>query len=196
MSFYKTPLKYGATVIDEFIPKTLTDVTVLQIEEFKPDFSDLQNKLEEVLTNPIGSKPFDELVGEIYSKGKTVMFIVDDNTRPNIHTRILLPILTKRLFTLGVIRDDIRIIIASGSHKKPTPEAIKNRILGPLYDEWKDHVLIHDCDSGNVDLGKTMKGAPILIDEQVLNASLLIPLSDSEYHYFAGQAGTVKLFCP
>ncbi|MHA2117755.1 MAG: lactate racemase domain-containing protein [Candidatus Thorarchaeota archaeon] len=196
MSFYKTPLKYGATVIDEFIPKTLSDVTVLQIEEYKPDFSDFENKLNEVLANPIGSKPFDDLVREIYSEGKIVMFIVDDNTRPNIHTRILFPILTARLYSLGVRKEDIRIIIASGTHKKPTPEAIKNRILGSLYEEWKDNVLIHDCDSGNRNLGKTKKGAPILIDEQVLNASLLIPLSDSEYHYFAGQAGTVKLFCP
>jgi nickel-dependent lactate racemase len=197
MSFYNTPLKYGTTVIDEFIPKTLNDVTVLQIEESKPDFTDFKKKLEEVLGNPIGSRPFDELVGEVYSQGKIVMFIVDDNTRPNIHTRILLPILTERLFALGVSKQDIRIIIASGTHKKPTPEAIESRILGStLYGEWKDNVLIHDCDSGNRDLGNTKKGAPILIDEQVLSASLLIPLSDSEYHYFAGQAGTVKLFCP
>ncbi|MFW9912018.1 MAG: lactate racemase domain-containing protein [Candidatus Thorarchaeota archaeon] len=197
MSFYKTPLKYGTTVIDEFIPKTLSDVTVLQIEEYKPDFSDFEKKIEDVLANPIGSKPFNSLVNEVYSEGKIMMFIVDDNTRPNIHTRILLPILTKRLFTLGVRKEDIRIIIASGSHTKPTPEAIENRILGTaLYSEWKDNVLIHDCDSGNRNLGSTKKGAPILIDEQVLGASLLIPLSDSEYHYFAGQAGTVKLFCP
>ncbi|MHA2209616.1 MAG: lactate racemase domain-containing protein, partial [Candidatus Thorarchaeota archaeon] len=100
MSFYKTPLKYGTTVVDEFIPKTLSDVTVLRIEEYKPDFSDFEKKLEDVLANPIGSKPFDELVGEVYSEGKIVMFIVDDNTRPNIHTRILLPILSKRLFAL------------------------------------------------------------------------------------------------
>ena len=112
MSFYKTPLKYGATVIDEFIPKTLNDVTVLQIDEYKPDFSDFKKKLEEVLANPVGSKPFDELVSEIYSPGKIMMFIVDDNTRPNTHTRLLLPILTERLFTLGVTKEDIRIIIA------------------------------------------------------------------------------------
>ncbi|KXH72417.1 MAG: hypothetical protein AM326_03505 [Candidatus Thorarchaeota archaeon SMTZ-45] len=197
MSFYKTPLKYGTAVIDEFIPKTLNDVTVLQIEEYKPDFSDVEKKLEEVLADPIGSKPFDELVGDVYSKSKIVMFIVDDNTRPNIHTRILLPMLANRLFALGVSKEDVRIIIACGTHSKPTLEAIEKRILGSrLFEEWKDNVIIHDSDSGNRDLGKTKRGAPILIDERVLDASLLIPLSDSEYHYFAGQAGTVKLFCP
>jgi nickel-dependent lactate racemase len=197
MSFYKTPLKYGTTVIDEFIPKTLSDVTVLQIEEYKPDFSDVEKKLDAVLAEPIGSKPFDELVGDVYSNGKIVMFIVDDNTRPNIHTRILLPMLANRLLALGVRKEDVRIIIACGTHSKPTPEAIEKRILGSrLFEKWKDNVLIHDSDTGNRDLGKTKRGAPILIDEKVLDASLLIPLSDSEYHYFAGQAGTVKLFCP
>ncbi len=197
MAYYKTPLKYGGTVIDEFIPKTIKDVTVLEIDEFTPDFSDFVAKLNEVLENPIGSKPFDELVQSVYSLGKRIMFMVDDNTRPNIHTRALLPILAERLVSLGVRKEDIKIIIASGSHKKPSPDAIRERILGStLYEEWKDHVLIHDCDNGNKRLGETSVGTPILIDEQVLEASMLIPLSDSEYHYFAGQAGTVKLFCP
>ncbi|MFX0108566.1 MAG: lactate racemase domain-containing protein, partial [Candidatus Hodarchaeota archaeon] len=186
MSYHKTPLKYGATVVDEFLPKTLENVSILEVDEYTPNFSDFKAKLNEVLVNPIGSKPFDELVKEIYEHGKIVMFIVDDNTRPNIHTRALLPPLIERLFNLGVKKEDIKIIIASGSHKKPSPEAIESRILGSeLYSEWKGNVLIHDCDSGNRDLGMTKKGAPILIDEQVLGASLLIPLSDSEYHYFA-----------
>ncbi len=150
-----------------------------------------------MLANPIGSKPFDDLVKEVYVPGKPVMIIVDDNTRPNIHTRALFPHMTERLQSLGVPRDDIRIIIASGSHKPPSDDAIETRILGSeLYAEWKDNVLIHDCDSGNKLLGKTNRGTPIYIDERVMESCLVLPLSDSEYHYFAGQAGTVKLFCP
>ena len=83
------------------------------------------------------------------------------------------------------------------NHHIQNPEQIESRILGStLYSEWKDHVLIHDCDSGNKLIGKTERGTPIYIDERVLESCLIIPLSDSEYHYFAGQAGTVKLFCP
>ncbi|MFW9919271.1 MAG: lactate racemase domain-containing protein, partial [Candidatus Thorarchaeota archaeon] len=86
---------------------------------------------------------------------------------------------------------------ASGSHKPPTADAIENRILGSeLFSVWEDNVLIHDCDSGNRLLGKTTRGSPIYIDERVMESSMVLPLSDSEYHYFAGQAGTVKLFCP
>ncbi len=197
MSYHKIPLKYGDLVVDDFIPTSYTDVSVLKVGEYTPDFSDFRKKFEEILNNPIGSKPFDELVHDVYQPGKKIMLIVDDNTRPNIHTRALMPFVMERLLGLGVAKNDIAIIIASGSHKQPTQESIEKRILGTdLFKEWHQHVLIHDCDSGNRNLGTSLSGTPILIDERVMEASLLIPLSDSEYHYFAGQAGTVKLFCP
>ncbi len=197
MSYHKTPLKYGTVTVDEFIPTDLTDVTVLQIAEYQSDFTDFKAKFNEVLANPIGSKPFDDLVKDLYKEGKKITILIDDNTRPNIHTRILLPLVTEKLLSLGVRKEDIQILIASGSHTPPTPEKIRARILNDeLLADWNDNLLIHNCDDGNRHLGKSTRGTPILIDERVLESSLVIPLSDSEYHYFAGQAGTVKLFCP
>lgn len=197
MSYYKTPIKYGERDVEEFIPKSVEDVKILSIGEVEPYFDDFDNRLAEVLKAPLESEPFDDLIQEIYEPGKTIMVIVDDNTRPNIHTQILLPYITDRILSLGVAKEDVSIIIASGSHKQPTTEAIEQKILGSeLYEKWKDNILIHDCDSGNKYLGDTRRGSPIYIDERVLDAGLVIPLSDSEYHYFAGQAGTVKLFCP
>ncbi|TFG27075.1 DUF2088 domain-containing protein [Candidatus Thorarchaeota archaeon] len=197
MTYHSTPMKYGDKVIDEFIPKDVTDVTILRVDEYKPDFTDLKAKLYQVLDSPVGSKPFNEVVDQLYSEGKRILFMVDDKTRPNIHTKILLPLIADRLLSLGVRKDDIRIIISSGSHVIASPKEVEERILGAeLYTNWGNNVLTHDCDSGNKKVGETSRGTPILIDEQVLESSLLIPLSDSEYHYFAGQAGTVKLFCP
>ncbi|MFW9834447.1 MAG: lactate racemase domain-containing protein [Candidatus Thorarchaeota archaeon] len=197
MSYYSTPLNYGGDEIDEFIPKSIEDVSILQVDEYTPDFKNLEKKLDEVLVSPLGSKPFDELVKDLYEEGHRILFMVDDKTRPNIHTRILLPLLADRLLHLGVNKEDIGIIISSGSHVPASPKEVEDRILGPdLYRIWGGNILTHDCDSGNTHVGKTTRGTPILIDQQVLDSSLLIPLSDSEYHYFAGQAGTVKLFCP
>ncbi len=196
-SYHSTPLKYGDKVIDEFIPKDVTDLTILRVDEYTPDFTNLTTKLNEVLDSPIGSKPFNELVKDVYSEGKRILFMVDDKTRPNIHTKILLPLIAERLLSIGVLESDIAIIISSGSHALASPEEVELRILGPdLYKIWGNNVINHNCDEGNKNVGKTSRGTPILIDEQVLESSLLIPLSDSEYHYFAGQAGTVKLFCP
>ncbi|MCK5151322.1 MAG: DUF2088 domain-containing protein, partial [Candidatus Thorarchaeota archaeon] len=94
MSYHKTPLKYGSVEVDDFIPASISDVTVLKVGEYTRDFSEFETKLKDVLANPIGSKPFDDLVKEVYAPGKPVMIIVDDNTRPNIHTRALLPHVT------------------------------------------------------------------------------------------------------
>jgi len=197
VEYHSTPLNYGGDEIDEFIPKRIEDVTILQVDAYTPDFSDFEMKLNEVLDSPVGSKPFNEFVAGSYSEGKRILFMVDDKTRPNIHTRKLLPLVTDRLMSIGVRKEDIGIIISSGSHVPASSQEVEDRILGPeLYEIWGKNVLTHDCDSGNTLVGETSRGTPILIDQQVLDSCLLIPLSDSEYHYFAGQAGTVKLFCP
>ncbi len=197
MSYHRTPLKYGSETVDEFIPAKYSKVRVLEISEYRPDFDDFEKKLNEVLENPIGTGPFDELVKQCYVEGHDIIIIVDDNTRPNIHTKVILPPLTRRLLGLGVRKEDIKLMVASGSHVPPKEDALENKIFGSaIYSEWKDNILIHDCDSGNKHMGKTTMGTPIYIDERVMNSCMVITLSDSEYHYFAGQAGTVKLFCP
>jgi nickel-dependent lactate racemase len=197
MSYHKTPLKYGSTIVDNFIPSDVKKTKVLHIEGYKPDFEDLEHKLNDVLDNPLGMKPFDDFVKESYKEGQKILFMVDDKTRPNIHTKILLPLIAKRLLKIGIPKSDIGIIVASGSHVPADSDELESRILGSdIYREWKDNVLTHNCDAGIRNVGVTSMGTPIFIDEQVLEACMLIPLSDSEYHYFAGQAGTVKLFCP
>ncbi|MFW9793259.1 MAG: lactate racemase domain-containing protein [Candidatus Thorarchaeota archaeon] len=197
MDYHSTPLNYGDTEIDEFIPTSVADVTILEVAEYTPDFTIFEKKLNEVLDSPVGSKPFNDFVKDTYEEGKCILFMVDDKTRPNIHTKKLLPIVTDRLMRIGVRKEDIGIIISSGSHVPASPKEVEERILGSdLYKMWGNNVLTHDCDKGNTHVGETSRGTPILIDQQVLDSCLLIPLSDSEYHYFAGQAGTVKLFCP
>lgn len=197
MTYHNTPIYYGNKEINNFIPKEVRDVKVLTIEEYVPDFTNINKRLNQVLESPLGTRSFNELVRTVYSEGKRILFMIDDKTRPNIHTRILLPLLAKRLQEIGVRKEDIGIIISSGSHAIATPKEVEDRILGqPLYETWKDNVLTHNCDQGNRYIGESSLGTPIYINEQVLESCLLIPVSDSEYHYFAGQAGTVKLACP
>ncbi len=197
MSYHKTPLKYGDVVVDEFIPTSMTKVKVLKAGELKPDFTDFNKRLNEVLDHPLSSRPLDEIIRNVYRPTRKISILVDDDTRPNIHTRAILPVLTQRLLNAGVKREDIMIIVASGSHGVVPPDLVEKRILGSqLFNEWKDNVFGHDADVGNRSVGTTSGGTPILIDERVVTSCLVIVLSDSEYHYFAGQAGTVKLFCP
>jgi len=130
--------------------------------------------------------------------GKKVLVLADDNTRPNQHTKLLHPILFEYLINnCNVNKDDLGILIASGTHRPPTEDEIRERILGEeVFTEYKDQILIHNDRDHLQDLGMSANNTPITINKDAYNACLLIPVTDSEYHYFAGVAGTVKQLFP
>ncbi|MFN2145774.1 MAG: lactate racemase domain-containing protein, partial [Anaerolineales bacterium] len=56
--------------------------------------------------------------------------------------------------------------------------------------------LIHNDRENLANLGISSRDTPITINQHAIDACLLIPVTDSEYHYFAGVAGTVKQLFP
>ncbi|MHA2298161.1 MAG: lactate racemase domain-containing protein [Candidatus Hodarchaeales archaeon] len=194
MSYKKIVLAYGDKMVEDFISEDL-NVHVLECPPCKRTFSDAQKRFDEVLNDPIDSSPLVELVKNRQKQQITI--IVDDNTRPNRHTKIILPMLFEKLLSHGVKKEDIIILIASGSHVPPPVEAIEKKILGSdIYSDWLDNVIIHQQEKNCTRIGTSSAGTPIVIDDNILNAGLVISISDSEYHYFAGVAGTVKQFFP
>ncbi len=194
MSYKDIALTYGDEMISDFIPADM-NVRVLEPEKAKRTFTVLQARFDEILKKPVDSAPLEEMVKN--RQRARIMILVDDATRPNKHTKILLPMLLEKLFDFGVNKDDIRIMVASGSHSPPSNELLENKILGSeIYNVWKDHVIIHKQDENCKNLGTSSLGTPIEVDIDVLESGLVIAVSDSEYHYFAGVAGTVKSFFP
>ncbi|MFW9996046.1 MAG: lactate racemase domain-containing protein [Candidatus Odinarchaeota archaeon] len=196
--YLDTPIFYESDRISFFIPKEancqylkVPDVQFLKKEE-------ITGRLLAALNSPLNTPSLQQLLENHYVPGKPVIILVDDHTRPNIHTRALLPPLATELSRCGVKEGDIGLVIATGTHAPPAPEQIRERVLGELYDDWKDRLWVHDCDDleNHEQLGFSPSKTPILIDKRVLSSSLIIPLSDSEYHYFAGIAGSIKLFMP
>ncbi|MHA2226927.1 MAG: lactate racemase domain-containing protein [Candidatus Hodarchaeales archaeon] len=194
--YLNTPLWYEREKISYFVPKG-SNCQYLQMPKVEA-IKDLAGKLEKALDAPLDSLSLKQLIIENYEPDKIVVILIDDNTRPNIHTRALLPLLTEKLRDLGVKETDLRLMIATGTHTPPSPEQIKENILGDLYDSWEDRIWIHNCDNleNHQNLGFSSQNTPIMIDKRVLSSGLIIALSDSEYHYFAGVAGSVKLFVP
>ncbi len=167
--------------------------------EIESEITNLETDLIQALENPIKSSPLTELVALHYpGSGKKVLLIADDNTRPNHHTRILYPLLIPYLIDIcGVKKEDLGILIASGTHRPPTNGEIREMILGnEIFEEFRDQILIHNDQDNLVDLGVSSSNTPITINKDAIDACLLIPVTDSEYHYFAGVAGTVKQLFP
>ena len=199
MEYLDISLKYGDQVLNHFIPKGKGTVQVLETPPAVSQLTSHEDDLKKVLENPIDSPPLKKMVQKYYQgSGKPVFILADDNTRPNLHTKIIYPLVLDYLIKVcGVKKGDLRILIASGTHRPPTEIELKDRILGEkLFEEYKDLILIHDDEKNLVELGQSSRGTPITINRDALNACLIIPITDSEYHYFAGVAGTVKQLFP
>lgn len=194
LSWKDITLLYGDDPISHFIPEDM-NARILEPEKAKRTFTDIQARFDEILKNPVESPPLEEMVKR--RERPRIMVLVDDATRPNKHTKILLPILLEKLYDYGVNKEDIRIMVASGSHSPPSDDLLENKILGPdIYAAWKDQVIIHKQAENCKNLGTSSLGTPIEVNIDVLESGLVIATTDSEYHYFAGVAGTVKQFFP
>ena len=199
MAYLDINIEYGSEKIHHFLPDDRGTIKVIESPEVQSAISDLPSDLIHALENPLDSPSLKEMITRHYpGSGKKVLLIADDNTRPNRHTRILFPLICDYLVNeCGVNKKDLGILIASGTHRAPTEEEIKERILGrEICEKYCDHILIHNDQDNLADLGISSRNTPITINQDALDACLVIPVSDSEYHYFAGVAGTVKQLFP
>ena len=194
MSWKDISLLYGDDKITDFIPADM-NVKILEPKGITPNFTDVQERFDKILKNPVDSKPLEEMVKN--RPRSPIMILVDDATRPNKHTKILLPMLLEKLYDWGTNREDINIMVASGSHSPPSEDLLENKILGPeIYSAWRENVRIHKQTENCRNLGTSSYGTPIEVNIDVVESGLIIAVTDSEYHYFAGVAGTVKSFFP
>ncbi len=199
--YLDTPISWGNEIINNFIPIKYEKQTKFL---HPPDFSkkkmydgSFEDALEQVLNNPIGyDKSYNELVKEKYEKGRPIVLVVDDHTRPNIHTKIILPLMIKKTLSLGVPKEDIKVLIATGTHRLPRTDEYSKIVGESFYQEWKENIIAHDCDKDVVSIGKSDVGTPLAFNALAFESSILIPVTDTELHYFAGQAGTIKEICP
>lgn len=122
------------------------------------------------------------------------LVVVADKTRlcgyPEYLPR-LLDILAER----GAPADDLRIIIAYGTHARQS-ETESERCYGTAYGRYT--WIHHHCDDHPVFVlkGHTRRGTPIRLRADVLEASGVITFGAVSHHYFAGFGGGRKLIFP
>ena len=151
------------------------------------EIGDERQTLMQALSNPMNSKSFSEFI----SDANDILIIVNDATRPTPSAKVL-----------DLIYDDIKdldykVIIATGTHRKPTDDELEF-IFGPHLENFRDRIVIHDSKDETmlVYLDTTPRGTEIYINRLALDAHKLVIISSVEPHYFAGYTGGRKSFLP
>lgn len=144
---------------------------------------------EESEPEPAHERLVDSAPLEDVARGKRVLVIVSDLTRPT-GAREFLPGLLRSLEGASVVR----FLFATGLHR-PLDDRDKAAIVG---DEILSAypMLDHEPESGNTYVGDTSFGNRVEIDSQVLEHDLIVLTGAIGFHYFAGFSGGRKSLLP
>jgi len=183
-------LKYGK----EKIRLPIQDkniVKILNLEKQKVLLNP-ENSLKELFKNPINSPPLRDLI--IQKKAKKVLIIVNDITRPTPYN-IILPSLLNELKQIGIKREKITFMIATGIHRDNSEEEIKDIFGEDLFNTYK--FINHNADSPDLDYrGKLKSGNELWVNSIVSGTDFIITTGVIVPHYFAGFSGGRKSILP
>lgn len=180
-------LKYGKTTIPLEYDESWFEILGRRNE--RPPLTDAE--IGEKLDKPIDSLPLEEIV----VPGQTVLIVVPDATRQTACEQVV-NLVVRRLIANGTAPHDIRIIFATGIHRRVT-EAEKQEILTPFISQR-----IKTLDHAPRDLmqivrlGHTSGGIPVELNRALTEHDHVILIGGVTFHYFAGFTGGRKLVCP
>ena len=176
-------LKYGKGSVRIEIPKD----RLLEVVKPRPSVRRGQS-IPEALAAPVGAEPLRRLV----DRNDKVAVVVSDITRP-CPTRAILPFVMRSLKASGVPRENVRILIGTGTHRGHTP-AEKRTLLGS-YASSIPRIVDHDTDSVQY-VGTTGRGTKVSVNPFLLDADFALAIGNVDVHYCAGYTGGYKAVVP
>ena len=181
------PIHFGDTIIELDIPEENICFN-LKRNKFDAELSETE-EIKKALNNPVGSKKLKEIV----EKDSTVVIMVDDRTRKTPQ-KLLLPFVLDELNEAGVNNNQIKLIIATGTHRDMTEDEILERFGQDIVKRVA--IENHDCFNNLIDKGVTRRGTKILVNKDVLDADIRIAVGASLPHHPTGWSGGAKMLLP
>lgn len=182
----KIKLPYGSTELLFHAPQG-TQVFYSRVGELKSQM-DGQEIVRTAMAHPIDSSSLTEL-----ARGKkTCTLIISDHTRP-VPSRDILPPMLEEL-RAGNPDIEITLLVATGFHRGTTQEELRQKLGDEIFN--REHIVVHDCQSNNVEIGVLPSGAPLVIDRLAVETDLLVAEGFIEPHFFAGFSGGRKSVLP
>jgi nickel-dependent lactate racemase len=147
--------------------------------------------LREVLQAPTGTPPLRQLA---YRK-RTACIVICDVTRPVPNALILRPVL-ETLESVGIARQDILILIATGLHRPNEGDELVEIVGAEIAGNYRIENHHGQVLAEHTYLGDSPRGVPVWIDSRYTAAELKITVGLIEPHLMAGYSGGRKLICP
>lgn len=143
------------------------------------------------IEHPFGGLTLEEII----SPDKRIALIVDDGSRPT-PVRTILSVLIPKLLSCHARKENIKIIMALGSHRYMTEEEMRERVGEEVYDtypilnsEFRDYSqLVHVCD--------TEEGTPLMATKSIIDADVRIGVGNLVPHPVMGWGGGGKIIFP
>jgi len=191
-----TTLEFGTEAVELSVPPetevlSMTPAAVL---------SDPEAAIAQALAKPIGGP---SLTTVVRGKGRaagglTAAVSVSDITRPVPYKGAggLLPPLLKALREAGVRKENVTLIVGTGTHRPSTDEekaAMFGRDVAESY-----RVIDHNGeDYGSLShIGRTAQGTEVYVNTAFVKADVKVATGLVESHFMAGVSGGRKAVCP
>lgn len=163
--------------------------------EFSPSLENGQKAeselIEEAFLNPVGAEPLSKVL-----KGcRHVLVVVDDYTRSTPVDRIF-PRLKEELRSARIKDEDIKIMVALGTHRPMTQEEMLKKFGSTLCEGYK--ILNHQWWDKEqlIYLGDTKKGTSIVVNKIVKEVDFIIGIGQIVPHRVTGFSGGGNIIQP
>jgi nickel-dependent lactate racemase len=174
-------------------PMDIPDQNLLGI--FSPSTVKAERSEEEVIreafSHPIGSDPIQQML-----KGREkVLIVVDDYTR-STPIQIVLPQLINQSKEAGIKPEDIKILVALGTHRSMTEEEIVKKFGKDIPKQYS--ILNHPWwdPSQLTYVGETEKGTPIFVNRIVKEVDFIVGIGQIVPHRVSGFSGGGNIIQP
>ncbi len=146
-------------------------------------------EIKAAIHNPIGQKPLEKLA----EKAKEVVVIFDDMTRPT-RTYQYTPYILETLHKAGIPKDNVRFIIAPGTHGTYGRMDFAKKLGDDIVSEYQ--VYNHNPYDMLEYLGETSYRTPVWVNKEVMNCDLKIGIGTVLFHRLTGMSGGGKMISP
>ena len=192
----KVKVEFTGGPLSIAVPPDCVELTMEKVAALKNP----RKEIDRILSQPIGSPGIPEI---IRAKGKPaaelkVAVTVSDITRPVPYRgkNGFLPPLLQILQKEGIRKENVRIIVGTGTHRASTP-AEKAEMLGKEI-AAAYRIIDHDCEDKEslVHVGRTPTGTEVYLNKIFREADIRIATGLTESHFMAGVSGGRKAVCP